>query len=149
EMKNKNRSWQQNEMLQAQLIQLAFITTIYVLLGLKVMLFYLSAAFIVILMLECVNYIENYALSRQKKESGMYERTMPHHSWNSNHVIGRLMLFELSRHSDHHYMASRKYQILRHHEHSPQMPTGYPGMMILAHFPPLWFWVMHKKINKK
>jgi alkane 1-monooxygenase len=149
EMKNKNRSWQQNEMLQAQLIQLAFITTIYVLLGLKVMLFYLSAAFIGILLLECVNYIEHYGLSRQKKESGMYERTMPHHSWNSNHVIGRLMLFELSRHSDHHYMASRKYQILRHHEHSPQMPTGYPGMMILAHFPPLWFWVMHKKINKK
>lgn len=149
EMRKKNRSWLQNEMLQAQLIQLAFITTIYVLLGLKVMLFYLSAAFMGILLLECVNYIEHYGLSRQKKESGIYERTMPHHSWNSNHVIGRLMLFELSRHSDHHYMASRKYQILRHHEHSPQMPTGYPGMMILAHIPLLWFWVMHKKINKK
>lgn len=149
EMRKKNRSWLQNEMLQAQLIQLAFITTIYVLLGLKVMLFYLSAAFMGILLLECVNYIEHYGLSREKKESGLYERTMPHHSWNSNHVIGRLMLFELSRHSDHHYMASRKYQILRHHEHSPQMPTGYPGMMILAHIPPLWFWVMHKKINKK
>jgi len=149
EMRKKNRSWLQNEMLQAQLIQLAFIITIYVLFGLKVMLFYLSAAFMGILLLECVNYIEHYGLSRQKKESGMYERTMPHHSWNSNHVIGRLMLFELSRHSDHHYMASRKYQLLRHHNDSPQMPTGYPGMMILAHIPPLWFWVMHKKINKK
>lgn len=149
EMRKKNRSWLQNEMLQAQLIQLAFIITIYVLFGLKVMLFYLSAAFMGILLLECVNYIEHYGLSRQKKESGIYERTMPHHSWNSNHVIGRLMLFELSRHSDHHYMASRKYQLLRHHNDSPQMPTGYPGMMILAHIPPLWFWVMHKKINKK
>jgi alkane 1-monooxygenase len=81
----------------------------------------------------------------------MYERTMPHHSWNSNHVIGRLMLFELSRHSDHHYMASRKYQVLRHHDQSPQMPTGYPGMMILAHIPPLWFWVMNRTIaeNRK
>lgn len=148
EMKKKNRSWLQNEMLQAQLIQLAFIITIYVLFGLKVMLFYLSAAFMGILLLECVNYIEHYGLSRQKKESGMYERTMPHHSWNSNHVIGRLMLFELSRHSDHHYMASRKYQILRHHDHSPQMPTGYPGMMILAHFPPLWFWVMHRNLQQ-
>lgn len=148
EMRKKNRSWLQNEMLQAQLIQLAFITTIYVLLGLKVMLFYLSAAFMGILLLECVNYIEHYGLSRQKKESGIYERTMPHHSWNSNHVIGRLMLFELSRHSDHHYMASRKYQILRHHDHSPQMPTGYPGMMILAHFPPLWFWLMHRNLQR-
>jgi alkane 1-monooxygenase len=148
EMKKKNRSWLQNEMVQAQLIQLAFIIIIYVLFGLKVLLFYITAAFMGILLLECVNYIEHYGLSREKKESGLYERTMPHHSWNSNHVIGRLMLFELSRHSDHHYMASRKYQILRHHDHSPQMPTGYPGMMILAHIPPLWYWLMHRNIKR-
>ncbi len=111
------------------------------------MLYYLMAAFMGILLLECVNYIEHYGLSRDKTSSNSYERAMPHHSWNSNHVIGRLMLFELSRHSDHHFMASRKYQVLRHHDQSPQMPTGYPGMMILAHLPPLWFWVMNRKIS--
>ncbi|MEI9809972.1 MAG: hypothetical protein WDO16_20055 [Bacteroidota bacterium] len=42
---------------------------------------------------------------------GKYERAMPVHSWNSDHVIGRVMLFELSRHSDHHYLASRKYPV--------------------------------------
>jgi alkane 1-monooxygenase len=73
---------------------------------------------------------------------------MPHHSWNSDHVVGRLMLFELSRHSDHHYLASRKYQVLRHHDNAPQMPTGYPGMMLLALVPPLWFSIMHKKIKE-
>ncbi len=149
EMKKKNKSFWQNEMLQAQVIQLSFVLAVYFLFGWKVMLFYIAAAFIGILLLECVNYIEHYGLSRNKKESGLYERAMPHHSWNSNHIIGRLMLFELSRHSDHHYMASRKYQILRHHNDSPQMPTGYPGMMILAHIPPLWFWVMHRKINQQ
>jgi alkane 1-monooxygenase len=148
EMKKKNNSWLQNEMLQAQLIQLAFIATIYFLFDVRVLLFYLAAAFMGILLLECVNYIEHYGLSREKKETGMYERAMPHHSWNSNHVIGRLMLFELSRHSDHHYMASRKYQILRHHHDSPQMPTGYPGMMLLAHIPPLWFYAMHKQMKQ-
>jgi alkane 1-monooxygenase len=56
------------------------------------------------------------------------------------------MLFELSRHSDHHYLASRKYQVLRHLEGSPQMPTGYPGMMILSLLPPVWFYVMNKRI---
>jgi alkane 1-monooxygenase len=49
------------------------------------------------------------------------------------------MLFELTRHSDHHYMASRKYQVLRSEAESPQLPTGYPGMMILSLIPPLWF----------
>lgn len=137
-----------NEMLQAQLIQFTMILVIFFVFGWKIMLYYLAAALLGILLLECVNYIEHYGLSRNQTSSGNYERAMPHHSWNSDHVIGRLMLFELSRHSDHHYMASRKYQILRHHENSPQMPTGYPGMMILAHIPPLWFFVMNRKIKK-
>jgi alkane 1-monooxygenase len=72
---------------------------------------------------------------------------MPWHSWNSNHVLGRIVLFELSRHSDHHYQASRPYQVLRHHGEAPQMPTGYPGMMILSLVPPLWFRVMDPRVQ--
>ena len=135
-----------NEMLQAQILQLLFLLLIFYVFDWKILLCYLGAAFFGIMMLENVNYIEHYGLSRNKSASGLYERAMPHHSWNSNHVIGRLMLFELSRHSDHHYLASRKYQILRHHDNAPQMPTGYPGMMLLAHIPPIWFKIMNKKI---
>jgi alkane 1-monooxygenase len=109
--------------------------------------YFLLAAVNGILLLETVNYIEHYGLKRKQLEGDKYERAMPNHSWNSNHIIGRLMLFELSRHSDHHYMASRKYQLLRHHNDSPQMPTGYPGMMILSLIPPLWFYIMHKQIK--
>lgn len=58
------------------------------------------------------------------------------------------MLFELSRHSDHHFMASRKYQILQHHDAAPQLPTGYPGMMILAHIPPLYFLIIQRQMRK-
>jgi len=57
-----------------------------------------------------LNYIEHYGLQRKEFEPGKLERAMPNHSWYSSHVIGRLMLFELSRHSDHHFIASRKYQ---------------------------------------
>jgi alkane 1-monooxygenase len=101
-----------------------------------------------ILLLETVNYIEHYGLQRKSTGDGKYERAMPAHSWNSDHVVGRLMLFELSRHSDHHYLASRKYQVLRHHDDSPQMPTGYPGMMILSLVPPVWFMVMNRRIKQ-
>jgi len=137
-----------NEMLQMQMIQLAFVAIIFMLFGWRITLYYLAAALIGILLLETVNYIEHYGLTRKKIAPGKYERAMPHHSWNSDHIIGRLMLFELSRHSDHHYVASRKYQILRRHEHAPLMPTGYPGMIILALFPPGWFYVMHKQMNR-
>jgi alkane 1-monooxygenase len=45
-------------------------------------------------------------------------------------------------------MASRKYQVLRHFDESPQMPTGYPGMILLSLIPPLWFLLIHKEIEK-
>lgn len=135
-----------NEMLQLQLIQLLFLSVIYIYFGTFLLCCFLGAAALGILMLETVNYIEHYGLSRKQLENGKYERALPEHSWNSDHVIGRLMLFELSRHSDHHYLASRKYPLLRHHNQAPQMPTGYPGMMILSLLPPLWFSVMHRRI---
>ena len=137
----------QNEMIQFQLIQLLFAGLIGWFFGTTALLGFVAAALMGIFMLETVNYIEHYGLQRKLGNSGQYERAMPHHSWNSDHVVGRLMLFELSRHSDHHYLASRKYQVLRHHDHAPQMPTGYPGMMILALLPPLWFGIMNKRIK--
>ncbi len=101
-----------------------------------------------VLMLESVNYIEHYGLRRKEVSPGKYERVKPQHSWSSNHQLGRAVMFEGARHADHHYLASRPYQILRHHEAGPLMPTGYPGMMLLAQFPPLWFYVMNKRLPK-
>lgn len=136
-----------NEMIQCTVIQLALVTTILFVFGWLITLYFLIAAMIGILLLETVNYIEHYGLQRKATDDGKYERAMPEHSWNSDHVIGRLLLFELSRHSDHHYLASRKYQLLRHHDKSPQMPTGYPGMMLLSLFPPAWFYIMNRRIK--
>ena len=135
-------------MLQVHLVQLALLGVIYFAFGGLVLLYFIAAAFIGITLLETVNYIEHYGLQRRQTSPGKYERALPQHSWNSNHIMGRLMLFELSRHSDHHYLASRKYQILQHHDEAPQLPTGYPGSMLLALLPPAWFRVMNKKIKK-
>jgi alkane 1-monooxygenase len=136
-----------NEMLQFHFIQLAFLAFLFFVFGWLATVYFIAAAVIGFLLLETVNYIEHYGLQRKATGEGKYERAMPAHSWNSDHVIGRLFLFELSRHSDHHYLASRKYQVLRHHDDAPQMPTGYPGMMVLALIPPVWFWVMNKRIK--
>jgi alkane 1-monooxygenase len=147
-LKRKNkRFWSiHNQMLRFQRIQLALVSGIAIFFGLEILVLFMISSLIGALILETVNYIEHYGLSRKKK-GAHYERTKPIHSWNSNHPIGRLLLLELSRHSDHHYMANRKYPILRHFQENPQMPTGYPGMMLLALFPPLWFKVMHKQIK--
>lgn len=106
----------------------------------------LSAA-IGMLLLETINYVEHYGLRRRKLDNGRYERVMPWHSWNSNQYLGRIILYELTRHSDHHYLASREYQILRHMDEAPQLPAGYPAMMLLALLPPAWFRVMDPRVE--
>lgn len=115
--------------------------------GLKGVVYFLIVASIGILLLETVNYIEHYGLMRKQRDNGTYEPVKRIHSWNSNNIIGRVVLFELSRHSDHHFKADRPYQLLESHEESPMMPTGYPGMMLLALVPPLFFAVMNKRIK--
>ncbi len=137
-----------NEMLVYQIIQLSLLGAIWIFFSWQVMLYFLASATGGFLLLETVNYIEHYGLRRKMIDGAFYEKVLPIHSWNSNHPVGRLVLFELTRHSDHHYMASRKYQVLRHFDDAPQMPTGYPGMMVLATLPPLWFKVMHRHIDK-
>ena len=137
-----------NEMLQAQLWQIALVILIFAGFGVMPMLAFIAAAFTGALLLETVNYIEHYGLQRKETTPGKYERALPIHSWNSSHPLGRIMLFELSRHSDHHYLASRPYQVLRHHDAAPQLPTGYPGSMILSLIPTLWFMVMDKRIER-
>lgn len=135
-----------NKMLVYTFAQTILLTAIYYIFNIQTMFYFLAAAVIGILLLETVNYIEHYGLLRKINENGNYERVQHQHSWNSNHILGRTMLFELSRHSDHHYKASKHYQLLDAMPKSPQMPTGYPGMMLLAVFPPLWFKVMHKQL---
>lgn len=137
----------ENRMIVYSLVQISVCTLIFLILGSKALLFFLFVAAGGILLLETVNYIEHYGLLREKRENGTFDRVRRIHSWNSNHVFGRVVLFELSRHSDHHYKPDRPYQLLETHEESPIMPTGYPGMMLLALLPPLFFRVMNKKIE--
>ena len=145
---NKFKFSLKNEMLRFQIIQVLFVSSIYFIFGAQITIYFLFTAVMGFLLLETVNYIEHYGLQRKININGKYERVQPFHSWNSNHPVGRIMLFELSRHSDHHFNASRKYQVLKNHDNSPEMPTGYPGMMILSLIPPLWFYIMNKRIKK-
>jgi len=148
-LKNSGRSsfHYQNRMITYTICNLLLIGGIYFFYGQFVMISFLSAAITGIILLETVNYIEHYGLLRKQDDNGRYEKVKRHHSWNSDHQIGQALLFNLSRHSDHHYNGSKQYQLLKSVPESPQMPTGYPGMMILALLPPFWFMVMNKKIK--
>ncbi|HEM7807032.1 alkane 1-monooxygenase [Burkholderia multivorans] len=97
-------------------------------------------------LLEVVNYVEHYGLGRRRLPNGRYERCTPQHSWNSNHVVTNLFLYQLQRHADHHANQTRSYQALRHFDDAPQLPAGYATMILLAYVPPLWYRVMNPRV---
>jgi len=145
---NKGFLSAKNDMLFYLLFQALYLFTIVVLLGWNALFFAVCIGIMSFLFLETINYLEHYGLLRQKLPSGRYERVQTYHSWNSNHFIGRIVLYELTRHSDHHFKSSRKYQDLTHKPDSPQLPFGYPTSILLALVPPLWFYIMNSRVPK-
>ena len=137
-----------NQMLIFSLCSMAYISLIAAWFGMEVLLWSIGASIIGFLLLESVNYIEHYGLKRKIVGNGKFEPVLPSHSWNSNHEIGRIFLYELTRHADHHYKSTRKYQVLRHFDESPQLPFGYPASILLSLIPPFWFKMMNPRVKQ-
>jgi len=96
--------------------------------------------------LTSANYVEHYGLLRQKLANGSYEHCQPHHSWNTNYIASNLLLFHLERHSDHHAHPTRRYQSLRSFAGLPTLPAGYSALFLAAMVPPLWYWLMDRRL---
>jgi alkane 1-monooxygenase len=135
-----------NKILQAWAMAVVLYGVLIGVLGTRVIPFVLIEVVFGFSLLEVVNYLEHYGLARQRVANGRYERTMPWHRWNSNHVASNLALFNLERHSDHHANPTRRYQTLRHFDEAPQLPSGYGLMLGLAYVPPVWRMVMDKRV---
>lgn len=135
-------SWS-NQMIRFLSIEMAFCVSIWVIFGFKSFILFVLAATLGFILLECIDYIEHYGLLRKQIKPGIYEAVQAKHSWNCNQLLGRVLLFELPLHPAHHKNSSLPYQVLQSEGQSPQMPLGYPGMIILSLIPALWF----KKIN--
>jgi alkane 1-monooxygenase len=121
--------------------------------GMKVVAFLAAQSVIAFVLLEIVNYIEHYGLQRQLVGDAARRKTRKPepfglmHAWNADHIVSNSLLVNLQRHSDHHMHAWKPYPTLAPLP-GPQLPTGYAGCLMLAMLPPVWFAVMHRRINK-
>ena len=149
-LQRSGQSWVsfKNDMMWYTIFQALYLSIVFFIFSIKGLVFALIVGVISFLFLETINYIEHYGLRRLKLPSGRYERVREIHSWNSNHSIGRIVLYELTRHSDHHFKSSKKYQLLDYFDESPELPYGYPSSIILSLFPPLWFKLMNPLVPK-
>jgi len=136
-----------NPMIIYTLIPVLFLTTICFFFNFNTMIIYGITGIYGISVLEAQNYFAHYGLRRKKQENGRYEKVQPKHSWNSDHLIGRVLLFELTRHSDHHHMGAKSFQLLESKKDSPLLPFGYPMMLMLSYFPFIFKPIMKKHLK--
>jgi alkane 1-monooxygenase len=128
------------------LVNAAIVAALVALGDWKMLTFWLGQSVVAIWLLETVNYIEHYGLSRGTLANGQREPFAVKHAWNADHVVSNSLLANLQRHSDHHMHAWKPYAQLEPLP-GPQLPTGYAGCLLLAAIPPLWFSVIHPRMG--
>jgi alkane 1-monooxygenase len=133
-----------NYVISSFLLLIIFCSGLFYFLGVKTVFVFAVQSVVANFLLEYTNYIEHYGLTRKENE-----RVNELHSWQSDKVISRFFLIDLSRHSDHHYYASKPYHMLQSYDNSPVLPGGYVSMIYYALIPPLWFKAVHKQLQNK
>jgi len=137
-----------SEVLQMSVVQVLFACAIYFELGPLAFGLWLVQATVAVTVLEKVNYIEHYGLSRATTATGAYERIGPQHSWDAPQKVTNYLLFKLQRHADHHLNPLKNYQALRGLHASPKLPFGYATSAVLVLVPPLWWRIMDPRAKE-
>ena len=141
-LRKENKSFFGNEVFKNSCLLIILLTVIYFVFGIAGVAIYLLHILVANFLLEYTNYIEHYGLTRNENE-----RVQEDLSWQTDKVISRFFLIDLSRHSDHHYYSSKPYHTLLSYNKSPKLPGGYASAIYLALIPPLWFKVVNKALD--
>jgi alkane 1-monooxygenase len=106
-----------------------------------------TAGYIVIMVvtktvLESVNYIQHYGLTR---EPGF--KVEAHHSWECDSRGSSMYLYNLTRHAEHHTAPRKPFWELRVQPTPYRLPHGYMFAIIMALIPRLWFRYADRLLN--
>jgi alkane 1-monooxygenase len=145
-LQQRRKSWLYSPLLWCCMLNLALAIVLVAGAASKIIVFWLGQSLFAIWLLETVNYIEHYGLSRKISADSKREPFAMNHAWNADHVVSNSLLANLQRHSDHHMHAWKPYPTLQALP-GPQLPTGYAGCLLLAVLPPVWFALMHKRLD--
>ncbi|MEC7500143.1 MAG: alkane 1-monooxygenase [Planctomycetota bacterium] len=139
--RRKSRSRFLNPIYGGLVAQGMLLATLYAAVGPWSAAAFLLQAFFAVFLLEYINYIRHYGLSRAPGE-----RQTEFHSWQSEERWSRWTLLELTRHPAHHMKASEPFWKLQPYADAPTLPSGYYGCFWIAMVPPLWKRIMRHRI---
>lgn len=109
--------------------------------------FLITQAIVAQLLVGSVDYFEHWGLQRQTVSS-RHERLSHKHIWDCANPVSELLLFNLPRHSSHHLQPWLTANELKRESQSPQLPTGYAGMIVMAFVSPWFISVMSKRLSQ-
>src|SRR5262249_30982991 len=127
-LRGASMKWLRHRVLQGVILEVGIVIAYWIVFGPIAMVFFLVQSRSAVVLLETVNYIEHWGITRATRT------VTPVDSWDTDNWFTLHTLVGLSRHADHHSQASRPYQKLRYFEESPKMPYGYYGSILLAMF---------------
>ncbi len=130
-------------MITGYIMSILWCVVFYIAAGIFGLILFLCQAAFAKFILEVVNYMEHYGLSRKPEEP-----VGPEHSWNTNHRMSSMVLFSLTRHSAHHEKPKIKFWKLEPYAHAPQMPYGYLTTVVICLIPPLWYHVINPGLSE-
>lgn len=146
QLRKTGRGWASSALLWFWVLNLALLLLLAGAGQWKMLAFWLGQSAMAVWLLEAVNYIEHYGLTRTMDADGKREPFGVQHAWNADHVLSNSLLANLQRHSDHHMHAWTPFPELRALP-GPLLPTGYAGCLLLAAVPPLWFAAMDRRLG--
>lgn len=140
---NRNRSpWSwHNRAARGQLITLVYLAAYVYAAGWIGVVAFFAVALVGKVHLETINYIEHYGLVRVPGE-----KVAARHSWDCYRLVSSALLYNLTRHADHHLDAQKPYWTLEPRNDAPLLPYGYMTMMLIAFIPPLWHKLMAPRL---
>jgi alkane 1-monooxygenase len=134
-----------NEALTLTGLTLLVALLLYLAAGWRAIIFAVITALTAQLLVAAIDYVEHWGLQRRLID-GKPERMGPQHTWDCANRVSDALLFNLPRHSAHHLEPSLDCNALYRISASPQMPTGYAGMTILAVLSPLFRAIMTPRL---
>lgn len=140
-------NFMKNKVVVFHLISCTFMLLILYFFGVNGLILFLLQSIVAVVLLETTNYIEHYGLLRKKKQNKGYFPVDDSHSWNSDHLLSNWILLHLPWHSDHHKHAGKSFSELCSRKNAPQLPYGYPTMIVMAFFPFIFISLMNNVLD--
>jgi alkane 1-monooxygenase len=132
-------AWMQNPMLHHTWMSFVPFAITYLFLGSRGLALHLAIGFGSIVLIEMINYVSHFGLSRKTQADGKVEKILAIHSWESGHKVTNWFLFDAGKHCHHHTDPNAPHDNLRLAFAESHLQIYLPTMVLTGFIPPLFF----------